>query len=66
MTTVYHPVSQDVAGQIMRVKELVDVTEVETALTKEEMKALRRPDPGFYIERRASEIRDLAEEAPRW
>jgi large subunit ribosomal protein L30 len=63
MTTVYHPVSQDVTGQIMRVKELVDVAEVETSLTREEMRALRRPAPGFYIERRAAIARDLAEDA---
>lgn len=53
MRTVYHPVSQEVAGQIMRVKELVDVQEVGEKLSKEEMRARRRPDPGFYVERRA-------------
>jgi len=47
----------------MRVKELVDVAEVETSLTREEMRALRRPAPGFYIERRAATARDLAEDA---
>ncbi|KAF2741063.1 50S ribosomal protein-like protein L30 [Polyplosphaeria fusca] len=52
MTTVYHPVTPDVAGQIMRIKELVDVKEVETSLTKDEMRAARRPDPGYYIETR--------------
>lgn len=55
MTTVYHPVSQSVAGQIMRIKELVDVKEVKTMKTKEEMRASRRPDPGYYIEQRAGE-----------
>ncbi|OCK83214.1 hypothetical protein K432DRAFT_379696 [Lepidopterella palustris CBS 459.81] len=53
MTTVYFPVSQDVAGQIMRVKELVDVAEVEKPLSKEEMREQRRPEKGFYVERRA-------------
>jgi large subunit ribosomal protein L30 len=52
MTTVYHPVSQSVAGQIMRIKELVDVKEVEQAFTKEQMREARRPDPGYYVERR--------------
>jgi large subunit ribosomal protein L30 len=52
MTTVYKPVTSEVAGQIMRVKELVDVKEVETALTKDEMRAARRPDPGYYVEQR--------------
>ncbi|KZF19968.1 ribosomal protein L30 [Xylona heveae TC161] len=50
MRTVYHPVSPQVAGQIMRVKELVDVSEVEEPLSKPEMRQLRKPDPGFYIE----------------
>ncbi|KAF3048045.1 39S ribosomal protein L33, mitochondrial [Didymella heteroderae] len=50
MTTVYHPVSQSVAGQIMRIKELVDVKEVDRALSKDEQKAARRPAPGYYIE----------------
>ncbi|KAL8972006.1 MAG: hypothetical protein Q9183_000783 [Haloplaca sp. 2 TL-2023] len=55
MATVFHPVSPQVAGQIMAVKELVAVSEVEKALTKEELRAARRPDPGFYIERRGPE-----------
>ncbi|KIW01159.1 ribosomal protein L30 [Verruconis gallopava] len=53
MTTVYHPVSQDIAGMIMSVKELVDVEEVAECKTKEQMKAERRPDPGFYVEKKA-------------
>lgn len=53
MRTVYHPVTQSVAGQIVRVKELVDVQEVETALTKNEQRETRRPDPGYYLEKRA-------------
>ncbi|KAJ4381403.1 39S ribosomal protein L33, mitochondrial [Didymella sp. IMI 355093] len=55
MTTVYHPVSQSVAGQIMRIKELVDVKEVDRALSKDEQKAARRPAPGYYIESRAAQ-----------
>lgn len=50
MRTVYHPVSPQAAGQIMMVKELVAVSEVEEALTKNEMRDQRRPDPGYYIE----------------
>lgn len=53
MATVFHPVSQSVAGQIMRVKELVEVQEVDRAMTKQEMHLLRKPDPGYYIEKRA-------------
>lgn len=50
MQTVFHPVGSDVAGQIMKVKELVAVSEVETAMSVAEMKESRRPDPGYYIE----------------
>ena len=57
LKTVYHPVSPDVAGQIFAVKELIDVQEVDQALTKTEMKELRRPDTGFYVERRAADNR---------
>jgi large subunit ribosomal protein L30 len=50
MNTVFYPVSPQVAGQIMKVKELVLVQEVDKALTKEELKAERKPDAGFYME----------------
>lgn len=50
MRTVYHPVSPQAAGQIMKVKELVAVSEVEKSLTASEMRESRKPDPGFYIE----------------
>ncbi|KAF2745956.1 hypothetical protein M011DRAFT_478720 [Sporormia fimetaria CBS 119925] len=59
MTTVYHPVTPSVAGQIMRIKELVDVKEVDKALTKKEIHAARRPDPGYYIERKAGAWNNL-------
>ncbi|KAI0993005.1 hypothetical protein K3495_g15179 [Podosphaera aphanis] len=52
MKTVFQPVSADAAGQIMKVKELVSIKEVDKALTKNELKAERTPDPGFYIESR--------------
>jgi large subunit ribosomal protein L30 len=55
MTTVYHPVTQSVAGQIMRIKELIDVKEVEYPMTKDEMRAARRPDPGYFIEKTVGE-----------
>ena len=54
-TTVYHPVSPQVAGQIFAIKELVDVQEVEEKFTKQELKDLRRPDAGFYVEKRAGQ-----------
>ncbi|RDL39256.1 putative 50S ribosomal protein L30 [Venustampulla echinocandica] len=53
MTTVFYPVTPEVAGQIMRVKELVSVEEVEKPLTKAEVKAERTPEPGFYLEKAA-------------
>jgi large subunit ribosomal protein L30 len=55
MTTVYHPVTQSVAGQIMRIKELVDVKEVDSYVSKKEMREARRPDTGYYIEKRAAQ-----------
>ncbi|ETN43988.1 ribosomal protein L30 [Cyphellophora europaea CBS 101466] len=55
MNTVFHPVSPTVAGQIMKVKELVAVSEVDEPLTKQEVHQSRRPDPGFYIESRAAD-----------
>lgn len=48
--TVYHPVEAQFAGMIMKVKELVRVAEVDQKLTRWDLKAARKPDPGFYIE----------------
>lgn len=53
VATVYHPVSPQVAGQIFAVKELVNVQTVSEAYSKQQLRALRTPDPGFYIESRA-------------
>ncbi|OKL59998.1 hypothetical protein UA08_04786 [Talaromyces atroroseus] len=55
MATVFYPVSQDVAGQIMKVKELVSVQEVDEPLTKAQVHLQRKPDPGYYVEQRADE-----------
>lgn len=54
MRTVFHPVSPQIAGHIMKVKELVAVSEVESALTKAEMRDSRRPEPGYYIEKQST------------
>lgn len=59
MRTVFHPVSPQVAGQIMKVKELVAVSEVEKSLTAEEMRESRKPDPGFYIENPSTHLQDI-------
>jgi len=50
---VFHPVSAQFAGMILKVKELVRVEEVDKALTRREVKAERTPEPGFWVERRA-------------
>ena len=42
--TVFHPVEPQFAGMIMKVKELVQVEEVDRALTPAEMKAARTPN----------------------
>lgn len=55
MATVFHPVSPSVAGQIMKVKELVEVKEVEERLSRYQMRLERKPDPGYYVERRGTE-----------
>ncbi|KAL6855123.1 39S ribosomal protein L33, mitochondrial [Amphichorda felina] len=48
--TVFHPVSPQAAGMILKVKELVRVEEVAESMTKAQVKASRTPDPGFYVE----------------
>ncbi|KXJ96407.1 ribosomal protein L30, ferredoxin-like fold domain-containing protein [Microdochium bolleyi] len=53
--TVYHPVSPQFAGMIMKVKELVRIEEVDRALDSQEQRAARRPDPGFWLEKRGEE-----------
>lgn len=50
MKTVFYPVTPEVAGQIMKVKELVAVQEVDKPMTQEELRDERRPDAGYYIE----------------
>jgi large subunit ribosomal protein L30 len=50
MKTVFYPVTPEVAGQIMKVKELVAVREVDKPLTKEELREERRPEPGYFVE----------------
>lgn len=51
MQTVFHPVEPQFAGMVMRVKELVRVREVERPLAKDELKAERTPDRGFWVEK---------------
>ena len=63
MDTVFHPVSPAVAGQIMKVKELVAVKEAEKPLSRREIHEQRVPDSGFYVERRAKDMRKEQEES---
>ena len=51
MKTIFQPVTSDIAGQIMKVKEVVAVSEVEESLSQHRMKALRKPDPGYFVEK---------------
>lgn len=51
MATTFQPVTRDIAGQIMKVKELVAVSEVEERMNRKQMHAARQPDPGFWIEK---------------
>lgn len=61
MATVFHPVTPVVAGQIMKIKELVAVSEVDKPLTKQEVHMERVPDPGFYVESRANERKTVGD-----
>lgn len=57
-STVFQPVCPDIAGKILKVKELLAVSEIESDLSSEallkELKEARKPDKGYYIESRAS------------
>ena len=59
MATVFHPVTPSIAGQIMRVKELVAVCEVEQRETKAEVHAKRVPEKGWYIETPANSSAEM-------
>lgn len=50
MRTVFHPVSPSIAGYIMKVKELVAVSEVDRAMSRREVHEHRRPEAGFWVE----------------
>lgn len=49
--TVFQPVTPDAAGMILKVKELVQVQEVDEALTTKQLREERRPEPGFWVEK---------------
>ncbi|KAK7920616.1 hypothetical protein PG985_008638 [Apiospora marii] len=49
--TVFHPVEPQFAGMILKVKELVRVSEVDRALSPKELREERRPERGFWLEK---------------
>ncbi|KAI2610829.1 uncharacterized protein GGS25DRAFT_480154, partial [Hypoxylon fragiforme] len=49
--TVFHLVSPQSAGMILKVKELVKVSEVDRALSNKELRDERRPEKGFWVEK---------------
>jgi large subunit ribosomal protein L30 len=51
-SSVFYPVSPTIAGKIMKVKELVSVEEVDRPLSKKQVREARRPDAGFWVERK--------------
>lgn len=55
-STVYRRVTPAIAGSILKVKELVDVELSETMLTKEQQRNLRKPNPGFEVEKRVYDV----------
>jgi len=52
LRTVFHPVSADTAGQIMKVKELLAVSTVEEKMTRRQMHEKRSPPSGFIVEKK--------------
>ncbi|CAM1504020.1 Fc.00g016110.m01.CDS01 [Cosmosporella sp. VM-42] len=56
MQTVFHPVHPQFAGMILKVKELVRVQEVDKPLSKQQVKAERTPDKGYFIEKAVPRI----------
>ncbi|KAF4507198.1 hypothetical protein G6O67_005861 [Ophiocordyceps sinensis] len=49
--TVFHPVEPQFAGMILKVKELVRVSEVPRRVGKAALRRERKPDEGFFLER---------------
>lgn len=48
-SVIYQKVSPYSAGQILKIKELVDVEIVDSALSKEQERELRKSDSGFTV-----------------
>ncbi|CCG81256.1 putative 50S ribosomal protein L30 [Taphrina deformans PYCC 5710] len=50
MQSVFHTVSPQTAGMVLKVKELVHVEQVNERKTIQELRQERRPSPGFIVE----------------
>ncbi|KAK9473187.1 mitochondrial 54S ribosomal protein uL30m [Dipodascopsis tothii] len=48
----YHDINPASAGSILKVKELVSVETAPEKLTREQIRASRKSNPGFYVESR--------------
>ena len=49
LQTRYHKVSPEIAGMVLKVKELVRVEHVDRALSRQEERQLRRPIKGYEV-----------------
>jgi large subunit ribosomal protein L30 len=54
-SVIYQRVSPGAAGQLMKIKELVNVQLVERALTSKQEKGLRKTKPGYIVEKARTE-----------
>ena len=48
--TVYKPINPEIAGLLLRVKELIKLEIVNEKETKEEIREKRRPEKGYVVE----------------
>lgn len=48
--TVYKPINPQIAGLLLRVKELIKLELVDEVKTKEEMREERKPERGYIVE----------------
>ncbi|KAK9458720.1 mitochondrial 54S ribosomal protein uL30m [Lipomyces oligophaga] len=47
---MYHDINPQIAGHLMRVKELVEVAVVDRKLTREEHNSLQKSNKGYFVE----------------
>ncbi|KAK6359352.1 39S ribosomal protein L33, mitochondrial [Orbilia brochopaga] len=51
MRTVFHDVNPAIAGQLMKVKELIALSTTDKKLSRRQMHEKRQPPPGFVVEK---------------